>query len=170
VDVLAHVMRNLNERLADPEDRAAFAVPAFLDQMIARGQLGEKAGRGFYERRKGAGGESEIWTLDLHTLEYRAKQSAKIASIEAGRSMDDLAERVRMLFHSKDKAGQFLRETLAPTLVYTARVTPEIAHSMDDVDRVMRWGFGWDLGPFELFDTIGVREVMQPQPRWAAMR
>jgi 3-hydroxyacyl-CoA dehydrogenase len=160
VDVLAHVMRNLNERLADPEDRAAFAVPAFLDQMIAGGQLGEKAGRGFYERRKGAGGESEIWTLDLHTLEYRAKQSAKIASVEAGRSMDDLAERVRMLFHSKDKAGQFLRETLAPTLVYTARVTPEIAHSMDDVDRVMRWGFGWDLGPFELFDTIGVREVM----------
>ncbi|MGE3887599.1 MAG: 3-hydroxyacyl-CoA dehydrogenase NAD-binding domain-containing protein [Vicinamibacterales bacterium] len=160
VDVLAHVMRNLNERLADPEDRAAFAVPSFLDQMIARGQLGEKSGKGFYERRKGTGGESEIWTLDLRTLEYRPKQSAKIASIEAGKSMDDLAERVRMLFHSTDKAGQFLRETLAPTLVYTARVTPEIAHSMDDVDRVMRWGFGWDLGPFELFDTIGVREVM----------
>ncbi len=160
VDVLAHVMRNLNERLADAEDRAAFAVPALLDQMIAGGQLGEKSGKGFYERRQGAGGESEIWTLDLQSLEYRPKQSAKIASIEAGKSMDDLAERVRMLFHSKDKAGQFLRETLAPTLVYTARVTPEIAHSMDDVDRVMRWGFGWDLGPFELFDTIGVREVM----------
>ena len=160
VDVLAHVMRNLNERLADPSDRAAFAVPALLDQMIARGQLGEKAGKGFYERRKGPGGESEIWTLDLPSLEYRPKQSAKIASIEAGKSMDDLADRVRMLFHSKDKAGQFLRGTLAPTLVYTARVTPEIAHSMDDVDRVMRWGFGWDLGPFELFDTIGVREVM----------
>ena len=74
--------------------------------------------------------------------------------------MDDLGDRVRMLFHSKDKAGEFLRETLAPTLVYTARVTPEIAHSIDDVDRVMRWGFGWELGPFELFDTIGVREVM----------
>ncbi|MCC7034184.1 MAG: enoyl-CoA hydratase/isomerase family protein [Acidobacteria bacterium] len=160
VDVLAHVMRNLHERLADPEDRAAFAVPPFLDEMIARGQLGEKSGRGFYERRKGTGGESEIWTLDLQTLDYRPKQSARIASIEAGKSMDDLAGRVRMLFHSKDKAGQFLRETLAPTLVYTARVTPEIAHAIDDVDRVMRWGFGWDLGPFELFDTLGVREVM----------
>ena len=81
------------------------------------------------------------------TLEYRPKQSARIASIEAGKSIDDLRERVRMLFNAKDKAGEFLRETLAPTLVYTARVTPDIAHSIDDVDRVMRWGFGWELGP-----------------------
>ncbi|MDH4067283.1 MAG: 3-hydroxyacyl-CoA dehydrogenase, partial [Acidobacteriota bacterium] len=160
VDVLTHVMRNLNERLADPEDRAAFAVPALLDQMVARGQLGEKTRKGFYERRRSASGETEIWTLDLETLEYRPKQPVRIASIEAGRSIDDLGERIRMLFHSTDKAGEFLRETLAPTLVYTARVTPEIAHSIDDLDRVMQWGFGWELGPFELFDTIGVSEVM----------
>ena len=160
VDVLAHVMRNLHERLAEAHDRDAFVVPPFVAQMIERGQLGEKTGKGFYERRKGSGGESEIWTLDWQTLEYRPKQAARIGSIEAGKSIDDLAERVRMLFHSQDKAGQFLRETLAPTLVYTARVTPDIAHSIDDVDRVMRWGFGWELGPFELFDTIGVREVM----------
>ena len=160
VDVLAHVMRNLNERLADADDRAAFAVPAFVDQMIARGQLGEKTGQGFYQRRRNDRGETEIWTLDLDTLDYRPKQSAKIASIEAAKAIDDLGERMRMLFASQDKAGEFLRETLAPTLVYTARVTPEIAQTIDDVDRVMRWGFGWDLGPFELFDTIGVREVM----------
>jgi 3-hydroxyacyl-CoA dehydrogenase len=160
VDVLAHVMRNLHERLADADDRAAFAVPAFVDRMIARGQLGEKSGKGFYQRRKNDKGESEIWTLDLETLDYRPKTSAKIGSIDAGKSMDDLGDRIRMLFASTDKAGEFLRETLAPTLVYTARVTPEIAHSIDDVDRVMRWGFGWDLGPFELFDTLGVREVM----------
>jgi 3-hydroxyacyl-CoA dehydrogenase len=160
IDVLAHVMRNLNERLASPDDRAAFAVPAFIDQMIARGQLGEKTGKGFYQRRKNAQGEAEIWTLDLPTLDYRPRQPAKIASVEAGKAMDDLAARVRMLFASKDRAGDFLRETLAPTLVYTARVAPDIAHSIDDVDRVMRWGFGWELGPFELFDTIGVRNVM----------
>ena len=160
VDVLAQVMRNLHERLPNDADRKAFVVPPFVEQMIERGQLGEKSGKGFYERRKGAAGESDIWTLDWQTLEYRPKQSATIGSIEAGRSMDDLADRVRMLFHSTDKAGQFLRETLAPTLVYTARVTPQIAHSIDDVDRVMKWGFGWELGPFELFDTIGVREVM----------
>jgi 3-hydroxyacyl-CoA dehydrogenase len=160
VDVLAHVMRNLNERLVDEDDRAAFAVPAFVDQMIARGQLGEKTGKGFYQRRRNDQGETEIWTLDLETLDYRPKTSARIASVEAGKSMDDLGDRLRMLFASTDKAGDFLRETLAPTLVYTARVTPEIAHTIDDVDRVMRWGFGWDLGPFELFDTLGVREVM----------
>jgi 3-hydroxyacyl-CoA dehydrogenase len=161
LDVLAQVMRNLHERLEHPEDRAAFAVPAFVDDMIARGLLGEKTGKGFYERRKNASGESEIWTLDLQTLEYRPKQKASLVSVESGKSMEDLAERIRMLFHSQDKAGAFLRETLAPMLVYTARVTPDIAHTIDDVDRVMRWGFGWDLGPFELFDTLGVREVME---------
>lgn len=160
VDVLAHVMRNLNERLAEERDRTAFVAPPFVEQMVARGQLGEKTGKGFYERRKTSSGESEIWTLDWQALEYRPRQSARIASIEAGKSVDDLGERLRMLFNSQDKAGQFLRETLAPTLVYTARVTPAIAHTIDDVDRVMKWGFGWELGPFELFDTIGVREVM----------
>jgi len=159
VDVLVHVMRNLHERLPN-EDRDAFVAPPFVEAMVARGQFGEKTGKGFYERRKGPGGETDIWTLDWQTLEYRPKQSAKIASVEAGKSMDDLADRLRMLFHSTDKAGRFLRETLAPTLVYTARVTPLIAHSIDDVDRVMKWGYGWELGPFELFDTIGVREVM----------
>jgi 3-hydroxyacyl-CoA dehydrogenase len=160
IDILAHVMRNLEERLANAEDRAAFAMPPFLERMLERKLLGEKTGRGFYERRKDAAGESEIWTLDLHTLDYRPKQTARIASIEAGKSIEDVRARVKALFNAKDKAGQFLRETLAPTLVYTARVTPQIAHSIDDVDRVMRWGFAWDLGPFELFDAIGVREVL----------
>jgi 3-hydroxyacyl-CoA dehydrogenase len=160
IDVMAHVLRNLNERLESESDRKAFAVPALVEQMIAKGALGEKAGKGFYERRRGAGGESEIWTLDPATLEYRPKQSARIGSIEAGRSIDDVAERVRMLFNSKDKAGELLRATLAPTLVYTARITPQIAHSMDDVDRAMKWGFGWELGPFELIDIIGVKDVL----------
>lgn len=160
IDVLAHVMRNLAERLPDDRDRQAFAMPAFLQRMLDKGLLGEKAGHGFYERRKNASGDSEIWTLDLETGDYRARKSARIPSIEAGKSIDDVQQRVRMLFQARDKAGDFLRETLAPTLVYTARVTPGIAHSIDDVDRVMRWGFGWDLGPFELFDAIGVREVV----------
>ncbi|MGH9219864.1 MAG: 3-hydroxyacyl-CoA dehydrogenase NAD-binding domain-containing protein, partial [Vicinamibacterales bacterium] len=160
IDVLAHVLRNLNERLPNEADRAAFAVHPIVQKLIARGALGEKTGKGFYERRKSATGDTEIWTLDPATLEYRPKQSARIASIDAGKSVDDLAERVRALFHAKDKAGEFLRATLAPTLVYTARVTPDIAHSIDDVDRVMRWGFGWDLGPFELIDIIGVKDVL----------
>jgi 3-hydroxyacyl-CoA dehydrogenase len=159
VDVLAHVMRNLQERLERPEDRAAFAMPAFLQQMLDRGALGEKSGRGFYERRKGASGESEIWTLDLASMDYRPKQSPRLPSIDAVKPVDDVRERVRVLFASTDKAGQLLREALAPALVYTARIAPHIAHSIDDVDRVMRWGFAWELGPFEFIDAIGVREV-----------
>ena len=160
IDVLAHVMHNLNDRLESEADRAAFASQPLVQSLIAKGFLGEKSGKGFYERRKNAAGESEIWTLDPATLEYRQKQSARIGSIEAGKSIDDVGERVRMLFNAKDKAGEFLRATLAPTLVYAARVTPAIAHSIDDVDRVMRWGFGWDLGPFELMDAIGIKDVL----------
>ena len=160
IDVLAHVLRNLHERLPGDADRAAFAVPPLIDELIKLGQIGEKAGKGFYQRRKNAAGDTEIWTLDQTTLDYRAKQPARIPSIEASQSIDDVADRVRALFSANDKAGEFLRATLAPMLVYTARVTPDIAHSIDDVDRVMRWGFGWDLGPFELFDVIGIREVL----------
>jgi 3-hydroxyacyl-CoA dehydrogenase len=160
VDVLAHVMANLAERLAGAEDRAAFAMPSLLHQMLERKMLGDKTGQGFYERRRTSAGESEIWTLDPASLEYRPKQAARIASIDGAKSIDDVRQRVKTLFNAKDKAGQFLRETLAPTLVYTARVTPDIARSIDDVDRVMRWGFAWELGPFELFDAIGVREVL----------
>jgi 3-hydroxyacyl-CoA dehydrogenase len=160
IDVLAHVMQNLNERLESDADRAAFASQPLVQSLIAKGMLGEKTGKGFYERRKNAKGESEIWTLDPGSLEYRQKLSPRIPSIEAGKTIEEVAERIRMLFNAKDKAGEFLRATLAPTLVYTARVTPDIAHSIDDVDRVMRWGFGWELGPFELFDVIGVKEVL----------
>jgi 3-hydroxyacyl-CoA dehydrogenase len=153
-------VRNLHERLADEADRKAFAAPALLTALVERGALGEKSGRGFYERRKSETGDSEIWTLDPATLAYRPRQSVRLASIEAAKGIDDAGMRVRALFESPDKAGRFLRETLAPTLVYTARVAQQIAFSIDDVDRVMRWGFGWELGPFELFDAIGVSRVL----------
>lgn len=160
LDVLAHVLGNLHERLTDEADRAAFAVPPLLAQLIKRGALGEKSGRGFYERRRGPDGETEIWTLDPRTLDYRPRQSARLPALDTAKATDDVAVRVRTLFNAPDKIGRFLRATLAPSLIYTARVTPDIASSIDDVDRVMRWGFGWELGPFELFDTIGVRAVL----------
>ena len=144
IDILAHVANNLG-----------FELPAFVHAMIAKGWVGEKAGQGFYKREKTAAG-SEILTLDPATLEYRPKQPAKIASIEAGKSIDDTAQRIKALYGAKDKAGEFLRDTLGPTLEYTARVAPEIAYSTDDVDRVMRWGFGWELGPFAIMNALGM--------------
>ena len=155
IDILGHVARNLVSRAADDETRRAFAMPPLIDALIERGWVGEKAGQGFYKRSG-----SEILTLDPASMSYRPKQTARLPSLESASGIDDVGERVKTLFLGRDKVGAFLRTTLGPTLVYTAQVTPTIAYSIDDVDRAMRWGFGWDLGPFELWDAIGITQVL----------
>jgi 3-hydroxyacyl-CoA dehydrogenase len=161
IDILAHVVHNLYERLPDEAARREFVLPAFVEKMVERKMVGEKTGQGFYKRVKGTGGESEILTLDPATLEYRPRTPPRLGSLEAAAATTDLRERIRTLYNGKDKVGEFLRQTLAPTLEYAAKVTPQIAYSPDDVDRVMRWGFGWELGPFEVKEALGgqVREV-----------
>jgi 3-hydroxyacyl-CoA dehydrogenase len=160
LDVLAHVMTNLEDRLPGEADRAWFRQPALVARLLERGALGEKTGRGFYERRRDAQGASAVFTLDPATLEYQPQRKPTFPSIAAAAAIDDAGARIRTLFLGPDKVGQFLRETLAPTLLYAARVAHDIAHSIDDIDRVMRWGFGWELGPFETLDAIGLREVV----------
>ena len=160
LDILGHVVNNLRERVGAAQ-ADVWTLPPFFVSMLERGMTGEKAGRGFYKRVKQPSGESEILTLDPATLEYGPKRPPRIPSLEATASMTDVRERVSALFGSEDKAGSLLRDTLAPTLVYTANVTPSVAHSADDVDRVMRWGFGWELGPFELIDAIGAGRVVE---------
>ena len=139
VDVLAHVAKGLGLDL-----------PPFVTEMVSRGMTGAKAGRGFYQKSG-----DEILTLDPATLEYRTRQSPRIASLDASRSVESVAERIKALYDSKDKAGVFLRSTLGPTLDYAERVADEVAYSRDDVDKAMRWGFGWELGPFETLAAIG---------------
>jgi 3-hydroxyacyl-CoA dehydrogenase len=158
IDVLGHVVANLAERM--PDRAATFALPPLVQRLLEKGAVGEKAGAGFYRREKSAAGQTEILTLDPATLEYRPRRTPTLPAIEAARAIDDVGARIRTLFLGRDKVGTFLRATLGPTLLYTARVAPEIAHTIDDVDRAMRWGFGWELGPFEIFDAIGVREVI----------
>src|SRR5581483_4077142 len=145
VDILAHVARNLGLEL-----------PPFVNEMIARGWIGEKAGQGFYKKVAAStgSGRAEIWTLDPTTLEYRPKQPAKLASLEAARAIEDVGERTKALFDAKDHAGAFLRATLAPTIEYAAAVAPDVAYSPDDVDRAMRWGFGWEIGPLALAQVL----------------
>src|SRR5215831_2709668 len=155
IDILGHVARNMVSRATSDETKRAFAAPALVDALIERGWIGEKAGQGFYKRSG-----SEILTLDPATLSYRPRQSPRLPSLEAVSGIEDTGERVKTLFLGRDKVGAFLRATLGPTLVYTAQVTPTIANSIDDVDRAMRWGFGWDLGPFELWDAIGITTVL----------
>jgi 3-hydroxyacyl-CoA dehydrogenase len=150
IDVLAHVAANLKLEL-----------PAFVGTMIERGWVGEKAGQGFYKKEKSATG-AEILTFDPATLTYRAKQPARIPSLEAARAIDDTAERIRTIYHAKDKAGEFLRDTLGPTLDYTTKIASDVAYSNDDVDRVMQWGFGWELGPFATIEALAGRSHQVP--------
>jgi 3-hydroxyacyl-CoA dehydrogenase len=159
IDVLGHVARNLEERILE-EDRAAFALPPLVEDMIKRGWVGEKAKQGFYRAVKNEKGEKDILVLDLATMEYRPKQPVKLPSIEAAKTIEDTRERIATLFKGQDRVGEFLRDTLGSTLVYAAKVAPDIAHSIDDVDRAMRWGFGWEFGPFEVWDAIGVPQVV----------
>jgi 3-hydroxyacyl-CoA dehydrogenase len=165
IDILGHVLRNLSDRLPDEAARQEFRVPALVERLVEKGWVGEKAGQGFYKRQKSTAGETEILTLDPATLTYRPKRPVRLPSLDAARGIEDTRERIRTLFRGGDKVGSFLRATLGRTLVYTAGVAPQIAHSIDDVDRAMQWGFGWELGPFEIFDAIGVKEVFDSVAR-----
>jgi len=155
LDVLVRVARDLERRVPRQEDRAAFRLPPFVDDMLARGLLGEKTGGGFYKRIK-RNETTEILTLDLARLSdrdadpYVVRREPRLPALDAAIGIADIRERMRTLFSGPGKTGALLRATLGPTLEYVARVAPEIANDPADVDRAMRWGFGWDLGPFEL--------------------
>ncbi len=154
LDVLAHVARNSYERLPHDEQREVFRLPAFIQAMLERGWLGDKAGGGFYRRQDG-----EVLTLDWQTLQYRPRQRPRLPSVEAVRNVDDWARRVRAVLGAGDRVGRFLWRALSAGLVYAARRIPEIADDLVSVDRALRWGFGWEMGPFETWDALGVREV-----------
>ncbi len=163
LDVLIHVARNLESRVGAEQARA-FAPPPLALAVAERGWIGEKTGQGFYRRERGPGGQSAILTLDPATMTYRPQQKARFASIDRARAIEDAGARIRALFLGDDPVGDFLRRTLGVTLLYTASVAPDIANSLDDVDRAMRWGYGWELGPFEIADAIGLRTLVDACP------
>jgi 3-hydroxyacyl-CoA dehydrogenase len=170
LDVLVSVVRNIYENAPDDESRELYRVPQFVEDMVARGWLGDKTGGGFYKRVK-KGGESEILTLDWKKMEYRPRQKAKFGSIEAGKGIEDTRERLRALAgpaldgKGGDKANQFMGSGVSEMCLYAARRIPEIANSIVDVDRAMRWGFAWELGPFEMWNAIGVEGMAQALQR-----
>jgi 3-hydroxyacyl-CoA dehydrogenase len=158
LDVLAHVVKNLSENLPEDPERAMFSMPEFVGKMIERGLLGNKTKAGFYKKQKGEGGKREILTLDVATLDYRPAQKVKLPALEMAKNIEDTAERIKTLTWSKDRVGAFLWKTLARTLCYTADRIPEIADTVVEIDRAMQWGFNWELGPFEVWDAIGVEK------------
>jgi 3-hydroxyacyl-CoA dehydrogenase len=162
LDVLVHVVKNIYETAPNDESREMYKVPALIEEMVKRGWLGDKTGQGFYKKVKGEG-EKEILTLDVSTMEYRARQKARFASLEMGKTIEDTRERLRVLVgpllegQKGDKAQQFLWGALSEMCLYAARRVPEISDNVVDVDRALRWGFAWELGPFEIVDAIGVK-------------
>jgi 3-hydroxyacyl-CoA dehydrogenase len=161
LDVLVHVVRNIYETAPHDESREAYKVPPLVEEMLKRNWLGDKTGQGFYKRVKGSA-EKEILTLDIAAMDYRPRAKARFASIEAGKAVEDTRERLRALIsplfegQKADKAQQFIWGGLSEMCLYAGRRIPEISEHIVDIDRAMKWGFAWELGPFETVDALGL--------------
>jgi 3-hydroxyacyl-CoA dehydrogenase len=155
LDILGHVVRNMTENVRD--ERNDLTLPNFFRQMLERKMLGDKTGGGFYKKAKGSGDDERLG-LDWKTLEYRPRQKARLASLETAKNIDDPAARIRALIGGtgKGKDEQFLWSALSDLWSYSANRIPEISDSIVEIDRAMRLGFNWELGPFELWDAAGV--------------
>lgn len=158
LDVFAHVIRNLYEALPEDDEREMFKAPDFLNKMVAAGIHGNKTKGGFYKKLKGEGGKPEILVLDTATLEYRPAGKVKLPALEVVKNLEETSERLKALVWGKDRVGAFLWKTFTRTLRYAASRIPEIADTVVEIDRGMRWGFNWELGPFEVWDAIGVEK------------
>jgi 3-hydroxyacyl-CoA dehydrogenase len=148
-----HVAKNCETSLSNDEERAVFAMPEVVQQLAAKGNLGRKTGAGFYKKVG-----KDIHVIDLKTLEYRPQEKVRFDSLGAVKNEEDPGKRLKLLVNADDVAGRFAWKVLSRTLAYSARRLGEIADDVVNVDRAMRWGFNWDLGPFEAWDAIGVPE------------
>src|SRR5580658_6052727 len=159
LDILGHVVRNSVANIKD--ERSDLVLPDFFKQMLERKWLGDKTKQGFYKKTK-KDGKSEILAIDWKTLEYRPSQRPKFPALEMAKTVDDLPERLRtLLAPSKDKAGIFLWTALSELWTYAANRIGEISDSVVEIDRAMKLGFNWEMGPFELWDAAGVAKTVK---------
>ncbi len=161
IDTLVKVAGGVAENCPQDEQRQAFSIPAWLDKVVANKWLGDKTGQGFFKKTKGAGGEKEILTLNLKTLEYGPRQRPKFATVEAAKPIDDLGTRLKMLVQGTDKAGEFYRQFHYGLFSYISHRIPEISNELYRVDDAMMAGFGWEIGAFESWDTLGVESTVK---------
>lgn len=157
LDTYVHVANNVKNKSQDEAEKAVFEVPAFILQMVEKRWIGQKAGQGFFKQIKSAQGK-EILALDVQTLEYRPSVKAKFPSLDAAKAARTLPEKLKALVYGKDKGSQFVWNVLKKVLLYAADKAYEIADDIVAVDQAMKWGFGWELGPFETWDAIGVEK------------
>src|SRR5579871_5797524 len=165
LDILGHVVGNMTQNVKD--ERSDLRLPQFFLEMLQRKWLGDKTKGGFYKRVKGGeGSEDERMALDWKTLEYHPRQKAKFASLDMAKNVEETGPRIKMLLGTdggaakSDKAGAFLWEALSDLWTYAANRVPEISDSIVEIDRAMKLGFNWELGPFELWDAAGVEATV----------
>ena len=173
LDTLVHVANGLHENCPDDERRDIFVLPDFIQKMMDEKWLGSKSGQGFYKKVTTKDGKSEIQVLDLNTMTYRAKKNVSFATLEKTKPIDSVTERFPVLVDGKDKAATFYRKVLGETFAYVQFRIPEIADELYHIDEAMKAGFGWEHGPFELWDAVGlatgielIKEAGQPVAPW----
>lgn len=156
IDTLVRVAKGVADNCPQDEQRNLFAIPGWLQQMVDKNWLGDKTGQGFFKKTRGAGGEKEILTLDLKTLEYGPRKKPKFPSVEAAKPIDDLKTRLKALCTGMDKAGDFYRQFHYSLFSYISHRIPEISDELYRVDDALMAGFGWEIGAFESWDVLGV--------------
>ncbi len=161
LDTFINVANGLKQAVPNDEANALFALPDYLKKMAENKWLGDKTGQGFYKKTKSKEGKTEILALDLKTLDYKPQQKVKFPTLELTKPIDNLKERVKVLVAGKDKAGEFYRATFAGLFQYVSNRIPEISDELYKIDDALKAGFGWDLGPFEYWDAIGVEKAVQ---------
>lgn len=161
LDTLVKVANNLYAGLPDDEGREIFKLPEVVAKLEENKWLGDKTGQGFYKKSKDAKGKTEILTLDLNTLEYKPKAKAKFATLETTKTIDNLKDRFKVLLAGKDKAGEFYRDAFYGLFEYASNRIPEISDELFRIDDAVCAGFGWELGPFQTWDAVGIEKSMK---------
>ena len=160
LDTLVHVANGIAENCPKDERKELFALPDFINTMMENKWLGSKTGQGFYKKTKDENGKTKILSLDLDTLDYRDNKKAKFTTLELTKTVDNVADRFPILVKGKDKAGEFYRKSFAHLFAYVQNRIPEITDELYKIDDAMKAGFGWQHGPFEIWDAVGVKEGM----------
>ncbi|MDB4010829.1 3-hydroxyacyl-CoA dehydrogenase NAD-binding domain-containing protein [Polaribacter sp.] len=156
LDTLVHTANGVKDNCPEDEMRAQFEIPAFVNQMMENKWLGSKTKQGFYKKSVNADGKKEILSLDLNTLEYRSKKRASFATLELTKTIDNVGDRFKVLVKGKDRAGEFYRKCLSALFAYVQNRVPEISDEIYRIDDGLRAGFGWEHGPFQIWNEIGV--------------
>lgn len=161
LDVIEHVATNLYPKIPDDERQEVFELPEAFEQMVEQGKYGNKAGEGFYKKVRTDSGK-EYKVINPETQEYESQINPEFESAsQAQEKFDSPEERLRFLVNQDDEAGDFIWEVHRDLLLYAANRIPEITESVESIDRAMKWGFNWQLGPFERWDAIGVSESVE---------